>query len=185
MNVQGNIVCTDEEKQKSASHHANTDHSYSNIKKLKGTPSSVEFKRKNYAILFYLLKWRTFILLVLISLLMLDDWISFVVRIKESYFSLSGVLYSYTLMMHSSRLIPSTLILLCTSIWLLQFDLVRVHSSSSTSPSIFNLAISLYRIVQLTVLSLECIALILWFSYRSYHPSSSSCEYVHKVKKMC
>ncbi|CAH8864121.1 unnamed protein product [Trichobilharzia szidati] len=253
-NVPGNIVSTNEEKQKSANHHANTDHSYANIKKLKGTPSSVEYKRKNYATLFYLLKWRAFILLVLISLLMLDDWISLFVRVKESYFSLSGVLYSYTPMMHSSRLIPSTLILLCTSVWLLQFDLVRVHSSSSTSPSfrwslsssalltsslvcilkknaavdtitndsnnnnsnsntsnddnnikqiyyffmfsckiiavcllfgVFNLAISLYRIVQLTVLSLECIALILWFSYRSYHPNSSSYEYVHKVKKMC
>ncbi|CAH8602649.1 unnamed protein product [Schistosoma curassoni] len=101
--------------------------------------------------LYYLIKCRLFILLLIINLLMLNDWILFIERIQLlDYYNISSFFLHYSSILQFHHIIPSTFILLCTSIWLLQF------------------ARSFHKMIQFTIFSLECISLMLWFSCKSY-----------------
>ncbi|CAH8600685.1 unnamed protein product [Schistosoma bovis] len=101
--------------------------------------------------LYYLIKCRLFILLLIINLLMLNDWILFIERIQLlDYYNISSFFLHYSSILQFHHIISSTFILLCTSIWLLQF------------------AKSFHKMIQFTIFSLECISLMLWFSCKSY-----------------
>ncbi|CAH8605779.1 unnamed protein product [Schistosoma bovis] len=101
--------------------------------------------------LYYLIKCRLFILLLIINLLMLNDWILFIERIQLlDYYNISSFFLHYSSILQLHHIISSTFILLCTSIWLLQF------------------AKSFHKMIQFTIFSLECISLMLWFSCKSY-----------------
>ncbi|CAH8575687.1 unnamed protein product [Schistosoma mattheei] len=86
--------------------------------------------------LYYLIKCRLFILLLIIDLLMLNDWILFIERIQLlDYYNISSYFLHYSSILQFHHIISSTFILLCTSIWLLQFGIVHIIQSSSSSSS--------------------------------------------------
>ncbi|RTG87302.1 uncharacterized protein DC041_0011557, partial [Schistosoma bovis] len=86
--------------------------------------------------LYYLIKCRLFILLLIINLLMLNDWILFIERIQLlDYYNISSFFLHYSSILQLHHIISSTFILLCTSIWLLQFGIVHIIQSSSSSSS--------------------------------------------------
>ncbi|CAH8618982.1 unnamed protein product [Schistosoma rodhaini] len=78
----------------------------------------------------YLIKYRIFIILIIISIYMLNDWILFIENIKFIDYSNSSLFLHYSSNLQFNHTISSTFILLCTSIWLLQFEFawsVHVH----------------------------------------------------------
>ncbi|CAH8598373.1 unnamed protein product [Schistosoma guineensis] len=86
--------------------------------------------------LYYLIKCRLFILLLIINLLMLNDWILFIERIQLlDYYNISSFFLHYSSILQFHHIISNTFILLCTSIWLLQFGIVHIIQSSSSSSS--------------------------------------------------
>ncbi|CAH8538916.1 unnamed protein product [Schistosoma turkestanicum] len=93
----------------------------------------------NYLLkLFYLIQCRLFVLLLMISLFMFNDWIALIERIRLLYdFSIFSLFSNYSIILQfHNHLISSTLLILCTSIWLLQFcGIVHIQSRSSSSPT--------------------------------------------------